>query len=163
MSKYPLYQLSEFDYYFEVEELEGIQYKVEYSSSSHLLPTKLIDNDIYEMSFSRIGVKSGHTRQISKRIEKTISFALVDFITKFKCPIVFICDSLDNRHFYRLTLFNSWYNNLENKEPYTFEMRELITDEGLSYYTGMVILNDHPKLIELVAEFDSPEIFSDKA
>lgn len=123
----------------------------------------LIDCDIYEVSFNRIGEKKGQKPDVGQRIMETISFAMTRFIEKYNCPIIFICDSLDNKHLGRMRRFNTWYNKLENKALFTFEAKELYSiEEEFTYYTGMVIQNNHPKLIELIIEFDNPEIFKQK-
>ena len=163
MSKYDLRQLSEFEFLFDVEELEETQYKVSFSSSAHFLPTDLIEFDLYEVAFNRIGKKKGQTSEVSERIMETISFAITRFIEKYNCPIFFMCDSLDNKEAFRMKRFSVWYSRFEENNQYTFEVRELYSDEqDFTYFTGLIIHNNHPKIKEFITEIDNPKILKSK-
>ena len=164
MSRYSLFELSKFEFYFEVEELEELQYRVSFSSSAHFLPASLLTNDIYEVSFSKIGDATISNEEVSEKIKHTISFALTNFVNQNNCPLLFICDSLDGKEQCRLRLFRSWYAKLEEKEKYTFEARELYSEaEDFKYYAGLIISIDHENHDQILDEFDDPEIFNEKA
>ena len=85
MSRYSLFELSKFEFYFEVEELEELQYRVSFSSSAHFLPASLLTNDIYEVSFSKIGDATISNEEVSEKIKHTISFALTNFVNQNLC------------------------------------------------------------------------------
>ncbi len=163
MSRYPLFEFSENEYYFNIDELIDCQYKITFSSSPHYLPPNLLDIDIYETSFNKIGEFKIRNRDISERIQLTISFAIANFINRMNCPILFICDSIDGKEQCRLRRFMYWYDKMEEKDDFTFEARELYSEAlDFTYYSGLIVQNNHAYFEEIINEFDSPEIFNEK-
>ena len=162
MNRYVLRQLSELVFYFDVQEIESIQYKIEFNAASYLLPANLVEHGVYEVSFSRINNKQKITDEISINISNTICFAIQRFIENHNCPIVFMCDSNDNKHSFRLRLFGRWFNNSDEDKLYTFTPKRLYSEElDFEMYAGMIVPTSHPGLDELISEFDNPAIFRD--
>jgi hypothetical protein len=163
LNRYPLSEFSENVYYFNIEEIEASQYEITFASSTHYLPTNLLDIDIYEISFNKIGEFKIPSIEIGQRVQLTISYAIANFISKMNCPLLFICDSLDGIERYRLRRFKSWYDKLEDRDNYTFEVRELYSEaEDFTYYSGLIVQNNHAYFDQIINEFDSPKIFCEK-
>lgn len=124
----------------------------------------MLDIDIYEISFNKIGEFKITDKKISERVKLTIAFAITNFINRNNCPLLFICDSLDGKEQCRLKLFLSWYDKLEERENYTFEATELYSEaESFTYYSGLIVPNNHARIEQILNEFESPQIFNEKA
>lgn len=93
---------------------------------------------IYDFNFSPVDSIKGKGRDPA--IEYTIAETLKYFIDMRQSPVLFICDSSDERHMCRAKLFQKWYDNVKGS-GIQFVTREL-TYEDYTVIMGIFALEN---------------------
>lgn len=96
------------------------KYFVKFTRATYLFKTVCSScQSIYEVSFTPEKPEKGY----DEKIKKTIISLMKEFIQENRCPLLYVCDSLDNKHISRLKLFQNWFKDVgdtEYKHDYRF-------------------------------------------
>ena len=107
LHKYPIYDLgydgNSFTYTFETD--NKITYFVKFSKANHLFNSVCSScQNIFEISFA----PSVNNPQQDDKVSITIQEIVHLFLVKHECPLIYVCDSTDDRGFCRSKLFKKW-------------------------------------------------------
>ncbi|SIS65547.1 DUF6169 family protein [Belliella pelovolcani] len=110
---------------------------------------------LYDFSFFPLAAKEKRNKDqngFDHKIHLTLLNFLEDLFSQdVRNTIVYICDSQDQREFYRKILFDKWYNefSIERFEKLDFKLVNDGSDYLITTYISIVTLRENPHLDDL--------------
>lgn len=131
---------------------KGIPYMIILEKSSFIPP---YGDFLYDFSFFPLAAKEERNKDqngFDHKIHLTLLNFLEDLFSQdVRNTIVYICDSQDQREFYRKILFDKWYNefSIERFEKLDFKLVNDGSDYLITTYISIVTLRENPHLDDL--------------
>jgi hypothetical protein len=150
LNPYKLIEIDEYSYEFVTK--KGIAYKVyflDYSVYFSDFPD--ISKNIYTFNLD-LKLSNKQTNIQDERIAETIAEVFRLFFTKNTNTVIYVCDSLDEKHFIRKRKFDSWF--------WKFNDGSIIKEDGIAVIEGAEILNsilihkNNPNLTNIILAFN---------
>jgi hypothetical protein len=119
----------------------GFEYKVTFFRDDHLFAGLPVSR----FSFSPSDTPAADRHIFDPGVKETVFQILKNFLSRNHQVMVFICDNDDGRQKNRFRLFNTWFlkTNKAFEEKFVVQPVEY-SQEGISFYAGMVLRSDHP-------------------
>ncbi|MDQ3142037.1 MAG: DUF6169 family protein [Bacteroidota bacterium] len=121
-------------YEYRFEARNSIIYSIRFERANHLFDELCISCfDVFEVSFAP---NTPEKQDFDAKISNTLSLAIFRFVEVMSSAVVFICDSLDNRHQCRHKLFKRWFIRFNDNgrllfDERTFEFEDFTIQAGL--------------------------------
>jgi hypothetical protein len=90
-----------------------------------------------------------------RKVKDTVLGIVAEFFNKNNTTLLYICDTGDGKQRQRNRLFERWFAAYNNKALYTSVTSSVIDEDGVINYATIIVRNDNPKLVEVIAEFTS--------
>jgi hypothetical protein len=137
-------------YFFQTQ--QGVIYEVQFTPSGYLFPNlPFLDAEVFEFSITIADNQSGRNPTSDPRMPATIAEVFRQFFTSVQQVIVYICDSSDARQRVRYRKFNNWFTYY--KAEAFLKIDRNFTDNGTTVYTSLIIHEQHPHIVEILAEY----------
>jgi hypothetical protein len=90
-----------------------------------------------------------------RKVKDTVLTIVGEFFSKNNTTLLYICDTGDGKQRLRSRLFERWFSAYDKKELYTSVTSSVVDEEGITNYATIIVRNDNPRLVEIIAEFTS--------
>lgn len=150
LSPYLLDESNELTYEFITT--SGIKYKIYFLDYSYMFAE--YSNMIYPVFSLNIDAIDGNPEfsPLDKRIALTLSMIIHQFFEKIDHLLIYVCDSVDERHYARKRKFDNWFNEYNNG---TLKKEDgIATIEGGKIYNSIIFHKDHPGLSDIIIAFN---------
>jgi hypothetical protein len=129
----------------------GIQYSIKIEDGSSYFVTFKPYLSVYELSIDIVNVEQVLFAPFDHRTELTILTIVKLFFQEHTNSIIYVCDSIDRRHYARSRKFDSWFqrNNDGSLEKYDVDF----STEGMEILASLIVHIDNPFKEELVELF----------
>lgn len=139
-------------YIFETQ--NEIVYEVKFKRSTYLFENDPeISPNTYEFVIEVAQNLAGKRPPLDSKIPQTIANIFHDFFTNHERIIVYICDSSDQKELARNRKFNTWFDNYKGIDFWKLDTT-LQDDDGIVYYTSLIIRKDNPLKLRIIAAFE---------
>lgn len=153
MHKYPIYELVDdedsFTYTFKTD--NKITYFVKFSKANRLFNSVCSScQNIFEISFA----PSVKNLKQDDKVSVTIQEIVYLFLVKHECPLIYVCDSTDDREFCRAKLFKKWCVDGDCKDLFRHDTRVLEFDD-YSMVLGLIAFKWDKEFDTYLKEIDT--------
>jgi hypothetical protein len=90
-----------------------------------------------------------------RKVKDTVLTIVGEFFSKNNTTLLYICDTGDGKQRLRSRLFERWFSAYSKKALYTSVTSSVVDEEGITNYATIIVRNDNPRLVEIIAEFTS--------
>lgn len=90
-----------------------------------------------------------------RKVKDTVLGIVAEFFSKNNTTLLYICDTGDGKQRMRSRLFERWFSAYELKALYTSVTSSVVDEDGVTNYATIIVRNDNPRLVEVIAEFTS--------
>lgn len=90
-----------------------------------------------------------------RKVKDTVLTIVGEFFSKNNTTLLYICDTGDGKQRLRSRLFERWFSAYDKKALYTSVTSSVVDEEGITNYATIIVRNDNPRLVEIIAEFTS--------
>ena len=90
-----------------------------------------------------------------RKVKDTVLNIVAEFFNKNNTTLLYICDTGDGKQRLRNRLFERWFAAYHLKALYTSVTSSVIDEDGITNYATIIVRNDNPRLVEVIAEFTS--------
>lgn len=135
----------------------GVHYSVGFMEDDILL-----SHNSYQLIIANI---NNHKSPRDWKVRDTIVSIVDEFFRCNNSTLLYICETGDNKQSMRSRLFEYWFStyNRNRKALFTMLSSSVIDEEGIVNFATIILRNDNPDLLEIIAEFtESIQILSQK-
>ncbi|CAG5067958.1 hypothetical protein DYBT9623_00686 [Dyadobacter sp. CECT 9623] len=127
-----------------------LRYLVKFTPATYQFSTVCQScQSIYEVRFEKdFEGKSSPDRQV----QETIVEILREFVGNYRCPLIYTCDSLDNREMCRVRLFQQWFDEYAG-DAYQHDYR-VFESEDYNLAIGIIAFSWDINFREYFAQLD---------
>ncbi len=149
LSPYPLQENDEYSYEFLTE--QGIRYSIYFLDYSYMFSDyPAIAENVF--SFNIDVLEGDADKSITDdRIGVTILEVFKLFFTKIENVVVYVCDSIDERHLARKRKFDLWFWKFNDGSLYKEDGIAMI--EGVEIYNSLLVHKANKKLTEIILAY----------
>ena len=90
-----------------------------------------------------------------RKVKDTVLGIVAEFFNKNNTTLLYICDTGDGKQRLRSRLFERWFAAYDLKALYTSVTSSVVDEDGITNYATIILRNDNPRLVEVIAEFTS--------
>ena len=90
-----------------------------------------------------------------RKVKDTVLAIVAEFFEKNNTTLLYICDTGDGKQRLRSRLFERWFSAYSKKVLYTSVTSSVVDEDGIMNYATIIVRNDNPRLVEVIAEFTS--------
>jgi len=90
-----------------------------------------------------------------RKVKDTVLTIVEEFFNKNNTTLLYICDTGDGKQRLRSRLFERWFSAYRKKALYTSVTSSVIDEDGITNYATIIVRNDNPRLVDIIAEFTS--------
>ena len=143
------YQVEEADEenYFEFFTEHDVHYSVGFMSDDSLM-----QSEAYHLIIVNVNNRLSPS---DRKVKDTVLAIVAEFFDKNNTTLLYICDTGDGKQRLRSRLFERWFAAYSKKALYTSVTSSVVDEEGITNYATIIVRNDNPRLVEVIAEFTS--------
>lgn len=90
-----------------------------------------------------------------RKVKDTVLGIVAEFFNKNNTTLLYVCDTGDGKQRLRSRLFERWFAAYDLKAFYTSVTSSVVDADGITNYATIIVRNDNPRLVEVIAEFTS--------
>ena len=112
----------------------------------------LMQNEAYHLIIVNVDNRPSPN---DRKVKDTILSVVAEFFDKNNTTLLYICDTGDGKQRLRSRLFERWFSAYSKKALYTSVTSSVVDEDGITNYATIILRNDNPRLVEVIAEFTS--------
>ena len=121
-------------------------------SVGFMLDDCLMQNEAYHLIIVNVDNQPSPN---DRKVKDTILSVVAEFFDKNNTTLLYICDTGDGKQRLRSRLFERWFSAYSKKALYTSVTSSVVDEDGITNYATIILRNDNPRLVEVIAEFTS--------
>lgn len=142
---------NEFEYFFTTD--ATVDYTIRFTKATYLFNVYCGPcQKIFEISFAPNSTKEYYFDDF--KIANTIISIMHSFIGWQRCPVLYVCDSSDNRENCRARLFEGWFRKSGFSNIYSHQCIEYIFTD-FKALIGIISYKDDPNFSNYFEQFDN--------
>ena len=103
----------------------------------------------YQIIINRVSEKGTYDEDV----KATILAIIIEFFSQNNDILLYICDTSDGKEASRNRLFVKWFSDVDENHKFIIRTAHTIV-EGEGFYAAIIIRKDHPKIDDILSEFD---------
>lgn len=140
-----LVEPTEEDLFFQFCTDSGVHYSVGF-----LVDDALLESESYQLIVANL---NSYKSPRDRKVRDTIIAIVDEFFYVNNAALIYLCETADNKQRMRSRLFEYWFSTYAQKARFTTMSSSIIDKEGVVNFVTLIVRNDNPHLIEIVAEF----------
>ena len=112
----------------------------------------LMQNEAYHLIIVNVDNRPSPS---DRKVKDTVLAIVAEFFDKNNTTLLYICDTGDGKQHLRSRLFERWFSAYDKKALYTSVISSVVDEDGITNYATIIVRNDNPRLVEVIAEFTS--------